>query len=86
MRGDVMIRGLCDQQAYAIIYIKIGDADADSYKYEPMVALLAWWETINKQNHVKHCHDQQKYFSTFVLSDYFMLGRESLIVLAQLSQ
>ena len=29
-RGDVMIWGLWDQQAEAIIDIKIGDADADS--------------------------------------------------------
>ena len=37
-----MIRGLWDLQADAIIDIKLGDADTDSYKYEPMAALLAW--------------------------------------------
>ena len=41
--GDVMVRGLWDRQVDAIIDVKIGDADADSYKYEPMTALLARW-------------------------------------------
>ena len=36
-----MIQVLQDQQDDAIIDVKLGDADADSYKYEPMAALLA---------------------------------------------
>ena len=43
MGGDVMIQGLWDQQADAIIDVKLCDADADYYKYEPMVALLDRW-------------------------------------------
>ena len=43
-----MIQGLCYQQAEAIIELKLGDAGTDSYKYEPMAALLDWWETIKK--------------------------------------
>ena len=31
--GDVMIQGLWYQQVEAIIGVKIGDADTDSYKY-----------------------------------------------------
>ena len=58
MRGYLMVQGLWDQQAEAIIYIKLGNADTDSYKYEPMAALLDWWETINKYKHVHHCNDQ----------------------------
>ena len=38
-----MIRGLWDIQVESIIDVKLGDADADSYKYEPMAALLAQW-------------------------------------------
>ena len=41
-RGDVMIQYLWYWQAEAIIDIKFGNADADSYKYDTMVALLAW--------------------------------------------
>ena len=58
MRGDVMIRGSWDQQDYAIVDVKLGDADTYSYKYEVMVSLLAWRETINKDKHGKHFHDQ----------------------------
>ena len=38
-----MVRGLWDPQVDAIIDIKLGDAYAGSYKYEPMAALLARW-------------------------------------------
>ena len=68
MRGDVIIQGLWDCQVEAIIDVKLCDARAYSYKYEPMEALLALWETIKKDKHFKHCHDQQKHISPFVLS------------------
>ena len=32
-RGDVMARGLWDCQVDVIIDVKLGDADADTYKY-----------------------------------------------------
>ena len=86
MWGEVMIQGLWVQQAESIIGVKLGDADADSYKYEPMENLLDCWETINKDTHGKHCNDQRKHFSPFVLSVYGILGREALVLLAQLSQ
>ena len=38
-----MVRGLWDFQVDAIIDVKLGDAEADSYNYEPVAALLAWW-------------------------------------------
>ena len=58
-----MIRGLRDQYSEAIINIKLGDTDEDSYNYEQMVALLDWWEIINKDKQSKHCHDQWIFFS-----------------------
>ena len=61
-----MIRGLWDLQVESIIDVKLGNADTDSYKYEPMAALLDWWETINKYKHGKYCNDQNKHFSPFV--------------------
>ena len=81
-----MIRGLWDQEVEAIIDVKIGNVDTDSYKYEQMTALLARWETIKKGKHGKHYKDQRKHFLSFVLSVDVMLGRESLVVLAQLSR
>ena len=38
-----MIQGLWDRKVKAIIDVKIGNANADSYKYEPIIALLARW-------------------------------------------
>ena len=60
MRRDVMVRGLWYRQVDAIIDVKLGDADADTNKYELMTAVLAKWETIKKYKHGKYCHDQQK--------------------------
>ena len=75
-----MVQGLWDRQVDAIIDVKIGDADADSYKYEPMAALLAQWEMIKKDKHGKHCHNQRKHLLPFVLSVDGMIGREALVV------
>ena len=75
MRGDVMIQCLWDSQVDDIIDFKIGDADADTYKYKPIVSLLVRWENIKKDKHSKHCHDQQKHFSPFVISVDRMLRR-----------
>ena len=50
-----------------------------------MADILAWWEIIKKYKHGKHCHDQRKHFSEFVISGGVLLGREALVVLAQLS-
>ena len=50
-----------------------------------MEALLNRWENIKKDKHGNHCNNQQKHFSPFVLSVDEILGREALVVLAQLS-
>ena len=36
-----MIQDLWDRQVDAIIDVKLGENDADTYKYEPMSSLLA---------------------------------------------
>ena len=68
MWGDVMILGLWGRQVKAIIYVKLGHTDTDYYKYEPISALLYWWETIKKDKHGKHCNYQQKKFCHFFSS------------------
>ena len=40
-RGGFLIRGLWESQTDAIIDVRFGDANADTYKYEPMDNLLA---------------------------------------------
>ena len=81
-----MVRGLWYIQVDAIIDIKLCEADAYSYKYEPIESLLSRLETIKKYNRGNHCHNQRKYFSLFALSVDGMLGREALVVLSKLSQ
>ena len=65
MRGDLMIQSLWGRQVYAIIDVKLGDADAVTYNYYPMTSLLARWEKIKKDKHDKHCHNQRKHYSPF---------------------
>ena len=85
-RGDVLIWGLWDRQTGAIVDIKLGDADVDTYRFDPMVTLLDWWKKTKKDKNGKHFHEQRKHFSPFVLSVNGMLGREALVVLADLSR
>ena len=40
----MVIQVLWDRQAESIIDVKLGNADADSYNYEPITLLLYWWE------------------------------------------
>ena len=70
-----MVRGSWYRQVNVIIDVKLGDSEADSYKYEPMADLLARWETIKKYKHGNHYHDQRKHFSPFVISVDGILGR-----------
>ena len=63
-----MIRGLWDHQVESIIDAKLGNNDTDSYKYEPMAALLSRWERIKNYKHGKQYHDQRIFFAVFSLS------------------
>ena len=85
-QGDVLIRGLQDRQTDSIIDVIIGNNDADTYRFDPMSELLAKWEKTNKDKHGKHCNEKQKHLYLFVISVYDTLGRESLVVLANLSR
>ena len=57
-------------QTDAIINVRFGDSDADTYKYEPMDKLLARWDMKKKDNNGKHCHEQQDFF--LCLSSHWM--------------
>ena len=85
-RGDVIILGLCERQTDAIIDIKLGDADAETYRYEPTHKLLYCWGEINKEKYVKNCHKQRKLFYLFTLLLDGVLGREILVVHVNLSR
>ena len=71
----MIVQGLWDQQAEAIIDVKLGYADADYYKYEPMEPLLTCWETIKKDKYRNHYNYQWKRFLPFVLPFDGMLWR-----------
>ena len=49
-----MIQGLWDRQVDAIIDVKLGDSDAETYKHEPTTKILDRWEEIKKYKHGNH--------------------------------
>ena len=51
-----------------------------------MAALLDWWETIKNTSMVSTVTTNRMFFFKFFLSVGGMLGREALVLLAQLSQ
>ena len=81
---------------FDVIYVKYNGSWCDRIesvkdnhfwvKWYPMEARIYRWEKIKKYNHVKNCHDWRKYFPLFVISVNGMLGREALVVLANLSR
>ena len=42
-RGVVLIQVICEWDTDAIINAKLGDADEDTYKFEPIYKLLSCW-------------------------------------------
>ena len=83
--GDVSIWGLWESQTEAIIDVRFGYADADSWKPVRMDKFLSGWEKLKKEEHGQSCYDQGRYFSPFVLSLNGMVGIKALVVLITLS-
>ena len=68
-----------------MIDVIFGYLDMSIYNHEPMDKILASWEKQKKDKHGKHFHEQRKHFSLFVLSVDGLLGKESLVLFANLS-
>ena len=85
-RGNVPIRGLWKTQTEAIIDVRFGDADTETWEPYRMDKLLAGWEKTKKDKHGQACYDQQRHFSPFFLSVDGMMGKEALVILATLSR
>ena len=51
-----------------------------------MGTLLDWREKENKDKHGKNFHDKRKYFSLIDISVDGMLGKDSLVVIANMSR
>ena len=82
--SDVSIRGLWEIQTEAIIDARFGDADADTWKPEVMDNLLDWWEKPTRKS-TKRTVMTNTFFSPFVLSVDGIIGKEALVLLANLS-
>ena len=50
--GGVLVRVLWDRHIDAIIYVKIGNADTDTYRFLLMVTLMDRWDKMKKYKHV----------------------------------
>ena len=59
---DFLIQELWESYTDAIIIIRLGGAEVDTYKQEPMDNILSPWDNQNKNNRVKHFCKQRKLF------------------------
>ena len=84
--GNTLIRGLCESQTDAIIDVRFGDADADTYKHKPIDKLVTRREKEKKDKHGKNCHEPRRKFYLFFLSVDFMVDKKALVVFSNLSR
>ena len=82
-QGDVHIRGLWGSHTDAIINVRFGVSDTDTYRKETTGKLLNRWEKESRYKDGNKWHEQG-IFSTFVLLVDGMLGKENLVVLTNL--
>ena len=66
-RDGVSIQGLWESHTESIIDTRFGDAYMDTWKTEGMDNIFTWWEKLKKDKREKNFHDQQIFFSLFVL-------------------
>ena len=85
-QGDVSIWGLWEILTEAIIDVRFGGADTDSWNPSIMDNCLPGWEKLNKDNNGKACYDQRRNWSQFLLSVGAMTGKEALVPLSTLSR
>ena len=74
-KGDVLIWYLWEIHTDAIIDVRFGDSDADTYKYDPMYKLVDCWDKKKKDNQIKHCHKQRINIAPFPSQWTACLGR-----------
>ena len=78
---DMLIRGLWEIQTTAIIDVRFGDADAETYKTKEIDKIFPRWEQMKKYKYGQQCHDQQKLFSlSFLLLDGKMGQRDHVVL------
>ena len=61
-RGYVLIWGVYDRHTNATIDVKLGNADIDTYIFEPMKTLLARWKKTKKDKNGNKFHEQRIFF------------------------
>ena len=84
-RGDFSIQGLWDIQTEAIIDIRFGNTDAETWNPVIIEKLLVGWEKNKKEKYGQACYDQWIYFPLFLLLADGMISKEALVVLTTLS-
>ena len=61
-RWDVIVQFLWDIQVNTIIDVKLGDADADTYNYNPMASLMTRWKISRKTSMVSTVTTNRNFF------------------------
>ena len=83
--GEILIQGLWKIYTDAIISVRFGDLDTDTYRKEPMeISWIDGRRKIRKKTVIPATSKIK--FSPFLLSVDGIFGREAIVVLKNLSQ
>jgi hypothetical protein len=83
-RGDILFRGMWQNQHDTIIDIRVTDTDANAYKHsDPHIVLKR--QVTEKKKYLRACLDQRRSFVPFVVSTDGLLGLEAKNPLKRIS-
>ena len=86
LRGDIIIKGLFEQNQDCVIDVRVSNMDAPSYKTRnPYSGIKSQEAEKKKKKYLRPCLEQRRTFVPFVVSVDGLIGKEGISLLKQLS-
>ena len=85
LRGDIIIKGLFEQNQDCIIDVRVTDTDAPSYRTRNPYSVIKSQEAEKKKKYLRLCLEQRRTFVPFVVSVDGIIGREGRSLLKQIT-
>ena len=85
LRGDIIIKGLFEQNQDCIIDVRVTDTDAPSYRTRNPYSFIKSQEAEKKKKYLRLCLEQRRTFVPFVVSVDGIIGREGRSLLKQIT-
>ena len=84
-RGDILFRGLWQNQHETIVDIRVTDTDANAYKHSNPHVVLKRQEKEKRKKYLRACLEQRRSFVPFVVSTDGLIGPEGKNLLKQIA-